>query len=296
MPSKRPYGLPSLKALAAFDAAARTLNFRAAADELNVTPAAISHQVKALEADLGTSLFHRHRRGVTLTDRGTALSEALQLGFGHIGQTVTTLRQTAGDRPLTVQCSTAFSALWLTPHLARFWSEHPETRVNQHVTDGRATDAKADLLIDYGTDPIEGARTRVLFQDRIRALAAPSLITQIERPEDIAALPLIHLDAEANRWTTWDEWFKALGATRAPEPGALVNSYAIALQLAQSGHGVVLGWHHLTQPLVDEGKLVPLGTYEIPAPRPFRVHLMPSAPDSAAVLFNWLIATGNAQV
>ncbi|MCH2095084.1 MAG: LysR substrate-binding domain-containing protein [Rhodobacteraceae bacterium] len=292
MSSKRPYGLPSLKALAAFDAAARTLNFRAAADDLNVTPAAISHQVKALEADLGTQLFQRQRRGVFLTDQGLALAAAVKLGFAHIGQTTATLRHSRVDRPLTVHCSTAFSALWLTPQLARFWSEHPDIEVNQHVTDAPVSNTPADLVIDYGIDPVEGAHSRVLFLDSICALAAPALANRVHRLDDIPALPLIHLDAEGNRWTTWDMWFKAQGLVRSSDPGSVVNSYAIALQLAQAGRGAVLGWQRLTQPLVDEGRLARLGSFHVPAPRPFRLHQMPSAPENASVLFSWLLEAG----
>ena len=108
---KRPYDLPPLSALSSFEAAARHVSFKSAAQELNVTPAAVSHQVKALEAELGQQLFHRHQRGVELSEAGQMLQLAVQRGFDQISNMITQLRQDSQTRAVTIGATTAVSSL-----------------------------------------------------------------------------------------------------------------------------------------------------------------------------------------
>ncbi|MEJ2023226.1 MAG: LysR family transcriptional regulator [Maritimibacter sp.] len=124
-----------MSALIAFEAAARCEGFKAAAQELNVTPAAISHQVKALEAELSCALFQRHHRGVDLTETGAYLLVALQRGFEGIDEAVDQLRRRSNRASVTIRLTTAVSSLWLTPKLAQFWKSHADISLAQVVSD-----------------------------------------------------------------------------------------------------------------------------------------------------------------
>ena len=127
--------LPSLSGLVAFEAAARRLSFTRAGEELNVTQAAISRHVSAMESDLGVSLFHRAHRGVRLTPDGERLAQAVTLGLQHIARTVGDLRRVRHAGQLTIAASVAFSSLWLMPRLARFHAAHPDVRLRLVAVD-----------------------------------------------------------------------------------------------------------------------------------------------------------------
>ncbi len=289
---KRPYDLPPLSALSSFEAAARHQGFKAAAQELNVTPAAISHQVKALEVDLGQQLFHRHQRGVELTETGQMLKLAVQRGFDQISNAVTHLREDSQTRAATIGATTAVSSLWLTPRLARFWKRHGNIAVTQNVSDTDHAQAGCNLSIHYGDMTRDNGDCRPLFRDRITALASPAFAA--EHPaatlENLAHLPLIHLNAPDERWTDWPTWCAALSYNGPLGEGLRVNNYTIALQAAQDDMGVVLGWNALTAPLVRSGALVPLLPHDIAAPLHFYIKTHASANDRAILLRDWLLS------
>ncbi|MBT5983603.1 MAG: LysR family transcriptional regulator, partial [Thiotrichales bacterium] len=133
--SRRYYKLPPLTSLATFETAARHKSFKGAAEELGVTPGAVSHQIKFLETELGLSLFDRKHHGNNLTDHGESLFAVLQSSFTAISSTLANLKRSASDKEVIISATTAVSFLWLPPRLAQFWKQHPEIPVNQHVTD-----------------------------------------------------------------------------------------------------------------------------------------------------------------
>ncbi|WP_316013039.1 LysR family transcriptional regulator [Roseobacter sp. HKCCA0434] len=286
----RPYDLPRITALLCFETAARHLEFKSAARELNVTPAAISHQIKALEAELGVPLFRRRHRGVELTETGAFLMVALQRGLTTISDAVGDIRQRLATQDVVVQVSTAVSAFWLTPRIASFWTAHPTTTVSQIVTDHPDADPRADLVIEYGeTDPDDTART-LLFRDRIIAVATPDYVARhgIAGPRDLLDAPLIHIAADLTHWTSWEEWLFALGLPAPRGQRLVVNNYMIALQLAQDHVGAVLGWEHLIAPLLSRGSLQALGAEALLAPAAFQLRLHRHASDRARVFADWL--------
>ncbi|SFY45505.1 regulatory helix-turn-helix protein, lysR family [Paracoccus pantotrophus] len=130
-----PHDFASMTALICFEAAARNMSFKAAAQEMNVTPAAISHQIKALERNLGCALFIRRHRGVELTEKGAFLLVALQRGFETISDAVSRLRDRPDAVDVTIRTTTAVSALWLTPKITAFWKIHPGITVSQIISD-----------------------------------------------------------------------------------------------------------------------------------------------------------------
>lgn len=292
MPS-RTRMLPSLTMLAGFEAAARRVSFKEAAAELNVTPAAVSHQVKALEAELGIQLFIRNHRGVELTESGAFLYVAIQRGFDGIAEAIGQLRLRADDEAVTIEATTAVSALWLTPRLTRFWSSHGHIRVSQNVSDAPGTSPASDLKIFYGDPDNEGGDCRLLFRDRIGILAAPGFAARhgIAAFADLARTPVIHLTAADARWTGWPSFCEETGHSGALGSAQYVNNYAIALQAARDGVGAVLGWEMLTRQLIAEGALEWLFDVIIDAPQGFYLKTRRNAPAPAIVLRDWLLAS-----
>lgn len=286
---KRPYDLPPMGALVAFEAAARHVGFRAAAAELNVTPAAISHQVKALEAELRCALFRRQHRGVELTESGAYLLVALQRGFEAMAEAVDQLRQRPRGASVTIQVTTAVSALWLTPKLARFWRAHGDVSVAQMVSDTGEAPGTCDLSIRYGDIAKDSGTCRVLFRDRIMALGSPAFAraNAVSSVGELARLPLIHLDSG---WTGWEEWLAALGHRGPLRGGHRVNNYIIALQAACDDMGAVLGWTGLTRGYLDSGLLVPLLAESIEPPEDFYIKLHSHPTERARLVHDWLVA------
>ena len=287
---KGPYELPPFGSLISFEAAARHVSFKTAAAELNVTPAAISHQVKSLEQELNCSLFRRHHRGVELTESGAYLLVGLQRGFEGISEALQQLRSQYDRSGVTIRSSTAVSSLWLTPRLAQFWKSYGHISVTQVVTDLGFDTSKCDLSIFYGDASQEKARCHVLFRDRIMALGSPRFMEQngITCIQDLARVPLIHLDAPGTGWTDWREWTNQLGYDGPVNSAHRVNNYTIALQAAQDDMGAVLGWEGLTSELVASGKLVSLLPQAISSPLDFYVALHNTASDRAKLVYQWL--------
>ena len=287
---KRPYDLPPLSSLVSFESAARHVSFKKAADELNVTPAAVSHQVKALEQQLNSVLFRRHHRGVELTETGAYLFVSLQRGFEEIGNALDQLKARSSKASVTIRATTAMSALWLTPRLAQFWKSHPHISVSQIVSDAGGEEPDCDLSIHYGDLSGETGRCRRLFHDRISALGSPRFADQnrIESVDDLAEVPLIHLETEGTDWTDWQDWFAALGYGGKLRRTHRVNNYVIALQAAQDDMGAVLGWEGLTRSFVESGRLVNLLTETVSSPRDYYVKLHPHASEQARLVFDWL--------
>lgn len=268
--AQRYYDLPSLKMLATFECAARRGSFKSAAAELNVTTSAISHQVKSLEQDLGFRLFERGHRLVQLTSEGQDLMETLTASFSNLSTVVGQLRTRHAAPQLTIGATTAVSSLWLTPRVTRFWRSHGDITVSQNVRDRPfARPLQLDLIIEYVVEPPKEEAVK-LFGDTLIPLCSPTFLPK--SCDDLGALaqaPLIHMDAAEINWTNWPNWFSSLGYTGPIMTRQRVNNHTIALQLAQDGVGIVLGWKRLAQPLLDSGKLVPFSPFASAAPGAF---------------------------
>ena len=293
--SRRFYDLPPFTALAAFEAAARHLSFKTAAEELSVTPGAVSHQIKALEGELGVALFLRRHRGVELTPDGEALRDTLAESFQHISWQLSRLRQSGGEAGVTVGATTAVAALWLSPAVIGFWREHPDINVHQVTQDRPFQNVRDfDFFITYGKMQAPSLHHVPLFRDELVAVAAPELARRLQG-ESLAALAgawLIHLDAANPSWTRWADWFSELGYQGEIARGTRVTSYSVALQIAREGAGLVLGWRRLIQPLLANGTLAVVGPHSLPAPHQFHLAGLPDAQlsEPAHVLKSWLLA------
>ncbi|PDT46544.1 LysR family transcriptional regulator [Sinorhizobium fredii] len=287
----RPYDLSSITALICFEAAARNASFKKAAQEMNVTPAAVSHQIKALETDLGCNLFLRRSRGVELTEKGAFLFIAIRRGFETISEAVAQIRDRQETVDVTVRTTTAVSSLWLTPKISAFWKIHPAITVSQIISDVPGMTGRCDLSIHYGNPPENDGEYRKLFQDHIVALGTPAFAAEhgIIHVGDLLKAPLIHTSNEETDWTTWSDWFLALGRPAPKGRSFYVNNYMIGLQAAQDDVGAVLGWDGLVENLIREGRLVQLVAETIPSPAAFHLKIHPRATAKARLFADWLV-------
>lgn len=296
--SRRHYNLPPLNTLAAFEAAARHLSFKNAAEELMVTPGAVSHQIKALEEELGAPLFWRRHRGVELTPEGEALAGSLGAAFSGVSRSLERIRSRGGGDTVTIGSTSAVASLWLSPAVLAFWREEPEIRVNQIVQDSPFRNRpELDLFIRYGRDNGEELEQVELYRDHLVPVAGPGLAAELQdcRLEVLSQQRLIHLDSEDATWTTWTDWFRQLGYDGPVAPGVRVNNYAVALQAAQDGAGLALGWQRLLSPLLEAGSLQAVSPHAIAAPRRFHLVSRPAAELSlpARRLRSWIISRVN---
>lgn len=288
---KRPYDLSSMTALISFEAAARHASFKTAAQETNVTPAAISHQIKALEEDLGCALFTRRHRGVELTEKGAFLFVALQRGFEAISQAIVHLREPTQTLDVTIRATTAVSALWLTPKITAFWKSHPSITVAQIVSDVENTAGRHDLSIGYMEQQPGDDEWHELYRDHILALGTEKFAAEynIRTLEDLRKAPLVHLSEDDSPWAGWKDWFQTLGQPAPQGRRYFVNNHMIALQAAEDDVGAVLGWEGLMTGLMRQKRLVALLPESIPSSVPFCLRIKPRATASARLFAKWLI-------
>ncbi len=254
--------MPPLRALRIFEAAARLQSFSKAARELNVTPAAVSHQIRGLERHLGVELFRRTGRRVALSDDGRAAAESLRDGFEQIQRGVEALRRRSGARTVTLNATPSFATRWLLPRLARFANRHPDLRLRvvTSVTPPDFEEDEIDLAIRLGRAGMEHARGEELFGERIAPVASPGFLRQhpIRRLTDLTRLPLLHDDSlrRAGRATGWTEWLRAAGSVGAHRRGGMqFNDGHLALQAAVEGLGVALGRMAYALPEIEQGRL-----------------------------------------
>jgi LysR family glycine cleavage system transcriptional activator len=284
--------LPPLSSLRAFEAAARHGSFKRAADELAVTPTAISHRIRVLEDHTGLRLFVRQVRQVTLTDAGAQLYPVLRQGFDAIEAVLARLTQAPRRARVTVSATHAFTAKWLVPRVARFHALHPDIDLQLHASDDTVdVDAHGiDIAVRYGTGPYPGLATEVMFADAYAPVVNP--ILGVRAVADLASVPLIHFDwkrpSAAN--PTWDTWFAHTGLAAHPARGQLrYSDEGHAIQAAVAGQGVALLSLALVADELAAGYLVqPFG----PAIAGYTYHLAMRAepPPGAAALAvaDWL--------
>lgn len=267
--SRTRHDLPSLTALSAFEAAAYSLSFKQAAAELNVTPTAISRQIKNLEEEIGTPLFNRLHRRVTLTGDGEALFATLSGAFQSIAATVSGLTETA-QRRLTVGSTSAFATFWLMPRLSRFWEQYPEITIHHFISETPIDleRDRVDLAVRFGPGHWPGVETRLLFGDRLYLLCAPAFVERhgpIETTDQLLPLPLIQVAGiPGDNWAGWPEMLRALGVT-GPVRLRHLNSYVAAVEAALAGQGVIIGWESQVAGHLAAGRLIRLLDAEVTA-------------------------------
>ena len=254
--------LPPLNALRAFEVIARHLSFSRAAAELHVTPAALSHQIRGLEEQLGTSLFHRRTRAIELTESGRLLYPGLHAGFESVREAVARLGRTRTDRVLVISATPGLTAKWLVPRLWRFLSAHPgiDARISASLGLADFVTDDVDVAIRLGNGVHPELHVERLFDDAVLPVCSPRLVEAgLRQIGDLARFTLIHYDVAlaAHAPPLWPDWLKVAGAKDVdPERGLRFNVVDHALDAAVAGAGVSLSFKLIASDDVHSGRLV----------------------------------------
>jgi len=287
-------GLPSLNALVAFEAAGRLGRMTAAADELAVTHSAVSRQVKALEADLGTRLFEGPRSRLRLTSSGQVLLGELTESFDRIKRAVRTITDDETG-PLDVSVLGTFTMRWLIPRLHRFQKAHPGVEVRLSASDQPVdfTRSSFEVAIRVGAGgwPREAVVTS-LFDEQIGPVCAPSLLrtSSVKSPNDLEGLPLLHTKTRPNAWR---DWASRAGGRAKSFSGQHFEHFYFLLEAAVAGLGVAIAPFQLVEEDLRAKRLVaPLGF--VPSDQVYVALRRQGRSHKASVFVAWLKAEADA--
>lgn len=270
-----------LTALRAFEAAARHLSFQQAAAELNVTPAALSFQIRQLEEALGAPVFLRAHRSVSLSEAGRRLLPGVRDGIESLRSAWRTAKRQVQGQAVAVTAGPAFTSKWLAPRLFNFARAHPEIELRFAATlrllDLRHDDV--DVALRFGPDRAEGLFGGVLLREWLTPMMTPELAARYTSPERLCRAPLLHHDESAFMRPTidWSAWFRAAGLDTPPPPGVQFSQVDHALDAAMSGAGVVLGRFTLGHDALRSGRLVAPFALSLVARESYRFLCAPGA-------------------
>jgi LysR family glycine cleavage system transcriptional activator len=254
--------LPRPSGLLMFESAARQQSFTLAARELRVTQSAVSQQVRALEQQLGVTLFIRLPRGLHLTAEGSRLQRAVSLGFEHIADAVAEIRRADTAPAITIGVTFAIATFWLVPRLPQFRAMHPDIDVHVIASD-RGFDAVAERVetgIAFGTGRWAGFHASLLLRGDAFPVCSPAYLRgrkPLRSVEQLFDETLLSLDDGRPDQLDWPGWFAGLGVAGRPRRRQVkFNSHPLLMQAAVEGQGVAVGWSLLTDDLIASGKLV----------------------------------------
>lgn len=287
--------LPSLKALRAFEAAARLESFTEAAAELGVTPGAVTQQIRQLEAALGLSLFRRLPQGVVPTVAAREVLPRLTRGFDILAQAAQSLRESESQRALTIAALPCIAQLWLSPRLPALQRAWPDLQVSISAMEAPPDPRREphDLSIFY-REPGSGLPALMLAgEDAILPVCAPALAERLGSTADLAGQTLLH-DAVWN--SDWARWLAHAGAPRHLDAtrGPRFSLYSLALDAALTGSGALMGRLSLVAPLLAQGRLV--APLQPPLSLSERLTVSPATAERPhprqAEIAAWLVAQG----
>src|SRR4029077_7632252 len=257
--------LPQLNAIKAFEAAARHVSFTRAAAELCVTQGAVSHQVKALESELGIKLFNRERQRLIITDAGRDYLAVVRDAFDRIAMGTERLVERQNSGTLTVSTSPYFAAKWLVNRLGRFADAHPEIDLRVSATMHHVDFARedVDLAIRHGNGDWPGLDAVNLCGEELFPVCSPALLKSrrgVHSPEDVLQFPLLHLDDRRD----WSRWLEVAGAAgEGLLHGPILNHASMLIDAAINGQGIALARTTLVAADLIDGRLI----------RPFQIAL-----------------------
>lgn len=255
--------LPPMNTLRAFEAAARHLSFTQAAEELHVTQAAVSHQIRTLEEALGVRLFRRLNRAIRLTEEGQQFVSEVRKALSHLATAMEKLAAPDAGGPLTVSVLPSFAAKWLVPRLGRFRERHPEidVRVSPSIqlTDFQRDDV--DLGVRYGKGRYEGLHSVRLMTEDIFPVCSPALLSgarALREPADLRHHTLLHDEVSRHDESPdWRSWLQAAGVEGIDwRRGPGFSDSSMVIEAAAAGQGVALGHRWLAAADLESGRIV----------------------------------------
>jgi len=286
--------LPSLNALKAFEAAARHESFTKAADELAVTQGAVSHQVKALEAELGLRLFNRERQRLVITDAGRGYLEVVRDAFDRLAVGTNRLLQLQRTGALTVTTSPNFASKWLVHRLGRFVEAHPEINLRVSASPHHIDFAREDIdvAVRHGDGQWSGLSALRLCAEELFPVCSPKFLhgrNALRTPEDLARHTLLHVNDRRD----WSRWLEAAGSAAADvDRGPIFSQASMAIDAAVDGQGIALARTALAAWDLRAGRLVRPFTIALKAPYAYWIVCPKSTADlpKIATFRNWLLA------
>jgi LysR family transcriptional regulator, glycine cleavage system transcriptional activator len=293
---------PGLRTLRAFDAAARHLSFTRAADDMGVTPAAISNQIKEMEDQLGVELFIRTSRTMRLTKEGEILRVAASESLETLAKALHRIKRLENRNQIRVSSTPSVAAKWLVPRLDGFLEAFPSADVRIDVSNTLVDFDRddVDVAIRFGSGKYPGLRADLLFQDTLSPVCSPSLITKerpLETPKDLLRHTLIHLDwqASGSPWPNWRMWMQAAGIKEFDDKRGLhFGQTSLTIQAAIDGQGVALGDSNLVADDLAAGRLVKPFELSLKAPDSFSYYVITRLDTTEAPLVNafrdWCLA------
>jgi LysR family glycine cleavage system transcriptional activator len=260
-----PRRLPPLTALRAFEAAGRHANFARAAEELSITPAAVSQQVRSLEDFLGVRLFTRRARGVELTAAGAEYARSLGLLLDQLALATERARRTEEPRRLTIATTPSFAARWLMPRLTGFLELHPQFDVRLSTSNAIADFARQDIdvAVRYGTGRWPGLKAQLLLSAELFPVCSPAFRQgshPLRAPADLRPRTLLRLATD-----DWPRWFEAAGLGSRRAEGPQFSDAGLLAQAAVAGQGVALGQSVIVADDLAAGRLIEPFELRIPS-------------------------------
>ncbi|WP_052262061.1 LysR substrate-binding domain-containing protein [Leisingera sp. ANG-M1] len=286
--------LPSLPALRAFEAAARLGSFRAAAEAINVSPTAVSHHIRGLEAYLNIQLFTRDGRQVHLTDEGARLADGTAKAFRILEATVDSVARWPEKTTVRIALGPSFATRWLLPRFGDFCAKFPDVELKLVQTPLLVSpqNVDADIFITWGDGRFPGMISEPLVSVLSAPVASPALLQRLGHPQspaDLKRFPLIHQRDTLG----WNAWFMEAGVSlNGPLPGPVIEDTNVVLQAAAAGQGIVMGWIPLIDTDLESGVLVQLFDTTVSENRAYYLVRPESGPNEGITgeICDWLLA------
>ena len=254
--------LPPLASLLPFEATVRLGSVTKAAEELNLTQAAVSRQIKALEDNLQTRLFNRRNRAVYVTADGKELSQAVYSALELLSASAMSLRDSHNSNEILLFAQLCEGLYWLMPNLSKFYQQHQNIEVKVSVSTNPLTDTTEFFDLALQTSSRDSGNCELVFSapDEVFPVCSPAYRDKFNNSFCLSRMTdyhLLHHKVYPQDWIDWDDWLQQHNVdTRVGFKGTVFNSYPMMIQSAIEGHGIALGWRQTTQQLINDGLLV----------------------------------------
>ena len=290
--------LPPLSTLLPFEATARLGSVTRAAEELGLTQAAVSRQIRALEKNLGTALFNRRNRAVYLTTQGSELNKSVSAALEDLSACALNLRATQNSNTVILFAQLCEGLYWLIPNLSKFYQQHKNIEVDVSVSTDPVTQASRYFDLALQTTKRKHGDYQLIFTapDEVFPVCSPKYMENYSYPlsiNELSSHQLLHHKTYPQDWVGWDDWLKQLNIkTRVGFSGIVYDSYPMMIQSAIEGHGIALGWKQTTNQLIKTGQLMRPFSQSLQLADGLSVYLHPNCRRRAEleVFIEWLQA------